>query len=155
MTKETIKAYWQKFLSTLPKDSPMRSKTYYEGGYGDSPALADELVQLILIGKKTASCSSLWEHEAEGEPPHKVGDIWVELDGSGNPICITETIEVTFRKYNEVDAQFGYDEGEGDQSLQYWREAHKNYFSRILPKIGREFSEDMPLVCERFRVIHR
>ena len=155
MTEETIKAYWQTFLSTLPADSPYHSKTPSEGGYGDSPELMDELIQLVLDGKKTATCGSLWEFEVEGEPPPKVGDVWIELDGDGNPACITETVDVTIRKYNEVDADFARAEGEGDLSLEYWREAHKDYFSRTLPKIGKEFSEEISLVCERFRVIYK
>ena len=154
MTTEAIKTYWQKFLSTIPADSPYHSKTYSEGGYGDSPELMDELIQLVLQGRKTATCSSLWEWEAEGNPIPKVGDVWIEFDGNDNPVCITETVEVTIRNYNEVDADFARAEGEGDLSLEYWREAHKNYFSRVLPKIGKEFSEEMPLVCERFRVIY-
>ena len=155
MTKESVNAYWQKFLSTLPADSPYRAKTFTEGGYGDSPELANELIQLILIRRKTATCGSLWQQEAEGTPLPKVGDIWVELDEYGNPVCITETLEVTVQKYNEVGADFARDEGEGDLSLDYWRKAHKNYFSRVLSKIGREFSEDMLLVCERFKVIYQ
>ncbi len=155
MSEETVKAYWQKFLSAIPADSPYHSKTYSEGGYGDSPELMDELIQLVLEGKKTATCGSLWEWEAEGNPIPKVGDVWIELDGSDNPVCITETVEVTIRKYNKVDADFARAEGEGDLSLEYWREAHKNYFSRTLSKIGREFSEEMPLICERFKVIYK
>jgi uncharacterized protein YhfF len=155
MTEASIRAYWQIFLSTLPPDSPYHTKSYSKGGYGDSPQLANELVQLLLIGKKTATCGSLWEWEDEGKPLPQAGDIWVEADGSGTPVCITETTEVTIRKYNEVDADFARAEGEGDRSLKYWRQAHKNYFSRTLPKIGREFSEDMPLVCERFKVIYK
>jgi uncharacterized protein YhfF len=154
MTKGSIEAYWQKFLSTLSSDSLYHTKTYSEGGYGDSPELMNELIQLVLIGRKTATCGSLWEWEAEDRPLPTVENVWVELDGSGNPVCITETVEVTIRKYNEVDADFAREEGEGDLSLDYWREAHKNYFSRVLLKIGKEFSEDMPLVCERFRLIY-
>ena len=155
MTKGSIEAYWQKFLSTLSSDSPYHTKAYSEGGYGDSPELMDELIQLVLIGKKTATCGSLWEWEAEDKPLPTAGDVWVELDGSRNPVCITETVEVTIRKYNEVDADFAREEGEGDLSLKYWREAHRNYFSRVLRKIGKEFSEDMPLVCERFQLIYK
>jgi len=155
MTNETFEAYWQKFLSTLPADSPYHTKTYSEGGYGDSPELANELVQLVVEGKKTATCGSLWEWEAEGNPIPQVGDIWIELDGNDNPVCITETVEVTIRNYNEVDADFARNEGEGDLSLEYWRRAHRNFFSRTLPKIGREFSEETPLVCERFKVIYK
>jgi uncharacterized protein YhfF len=54
-----------------------------------------------------------------------------------------------------VDEEFARAEGEGDLSLAYWRRTHKHFFSRSLPAIDREFSEDMPLVCERFRVIYK
>ena len=43
----------------------------------------------------------------------------------------------------------------GDRSLEYWREAHWRFFSRTLPNIDKEPATDMPLVCERFRVIYR
>ena len=155
MTKETIKKYWEEFLASLPPDSPYRSKSYVAEGWGDSSALADELGALIVQGTKAATCSALWEWEAEGNPIPQVGLITIALDGRGEPLCIVETVEVTVRKYNEVDADFAREEGEGDLSLDYWREAHRNYFSRVLPKIGLEFSEEMPLVCERFRVIYK
>lgn len=154
MTKETVQIYWEQFLSSLPPASPYHAKTYIAEGWGDGPAMADELGTLIAQGIKTATCSSLWEWEAEGDPTPEPGLITIVLDGVGEPLCIVETVEVTVRKYNEVDAEFAHEEGEGDLSLNYWREAHRNFFSRALPKIGKEFSEEMPLVCERFRVIY-
>ena len=152
---KSINDYWQKFLSTLPADSPYLSKKYVAEGWGDSPRMADELGTLIAQGTKTGTCSALWEWEAEGNPIPKVGLVTIVLDGKGEPLCIVETIEVFIRNYNEVDADFARAEGEGDLSLEYWREAHKNFFSRTLPKIGKEFSEEMPLVCERFRVTYK
>lgn len=117
--------------------------------------MADELGALIVQGTKTATCSALWEWEAEGNPVPKVGYLTIALDGRGEPLCIVETTEISIHNYNEVNADFAREEGEGDLSLNYWREAHRNYFSRVLPKINKEFSEDMPLVCERFRVIYK
>ncbi len=155
MTDQEVRAYWQNFLSMLPADSPYRTKSYVAESWGDSPELADELGDLIVRNIKTATCSALWEWEAQGKPiPHE-GLLTVVLDGHGTPLCIVETTEVTIRKYNEVDSDFAQAEGEGDFSLDYWRQAHRNYFSRILPKFGKEFSEDMPLVCERFKVIYK
>ena len=111
--------------------------------FGDSPALADELLDLVLRGVKTATCST------EDEPNlSKPGERWIVLDGAGHPRCVIESTEVTFRRYGEVDAAFAHDEGEGDRSLAHWREAHRNYFSRL-----GKFSEDMMLMCERFRLI--
>lgn len=154
MSNDTVEAYWQEFLVTLPANTPYRSKTYIFEGWGDGPEMADELGALIAAGTKTATCSSLWEWEAEGESTPDPGLITIVVDGSGRPLGIVETTEVTIRKYNEVDADFAREEGEGDLSLEYWREAHREFFSRYLPKIGKEFSEDMPLVCERFRLIY-
>jgi uncharacterized protein YhfF len=111
--------------------------------FGDGPALADELLDLVMKGIKTATCST------EDEPNTSIpNERWLVLDGRENPRCVIETTEVTYRKFNEVDAAFAHEEGEGDRSLAYWRDAHRRYFGRI----GR-FSEDMMLMCERFRLI--
>jgi uncharacterized protein YhfF len=149
-----IQDYWQTFLSTLPPHSPDRSKSYHAEAWGDGPEMADELGVLIAAGTKTGTCSALWEWEAEGEPLPDAGTVTVVVDGRGEPLCIVETTEVTIRKYNEVDADFARAEGEGDLSLAYWQEAHRRFFSRSLPKIGLEFSEEMPLVCEGFQLIY-
>lgn len=111
--------------------------------FGDSPALADELVELVIKGIKTATCST--EDEPNTSTP---SERWVVLDGRGEPRCVIESIEVTYRRFNEVDAAFAYDEGEGDRSLAYWRRAHQAYFGRV----GR-YSDDMMLMCERFRLV--
>ncbi len=155
MDEMKIREYWDSFLATLPSDSHYREKKYVAEGFGDHPKLADELGALIVSGIKTGTCSSLWEWQAEGNPIPEVGLISIVLNGVGEPICIIETTEVSQRRFNEVDEDFARSEGEGDLSLRYWREAHTMFFSRILPKFGREFSEDMPLVCERFQVIYK
>ena len=52
MTDESVKAYWETFLSTLPADSPYRSRTYIAEGWGDGPAMADELeLDQVAIGE--------------------------------------------------------------------------------------------------------
>jgi uncharacterized protein YhfF len=117
--------------------------------------MADELGALISAGTKTATCSALWEYEAEGEPLPRVGTKTIVLDGKGDPFCIIETIEVEVRPFDDVDERFAYEEGEGDRSLRYWRDAHWRFFSRTLPKIGKEPTLNMPLVCERFRVVYK
>jgi uncharacterized protein YhfF len=152
--EDRIEAYWRDVLETLPADSPVRDERYVSEAWGDSPRLADELGALIVTGTKTATCSALWEYEAEGEPLPETGMKTIVLDGNNDPLCIVETTEVAVRPYDEVDARFAYEEGEGDRSLEYWRDAHWRFFSRTLPNIGRDPTIYMPLVCERFRVIY-
>jgi uncharacterized protein YhfF len=155
MDSDRIETFWQGYLDTLPEDSPIRDEEYVAEGWSDSPQLADELGALIAAGTKTATCSALWEYEAKGSPLPEAGSKTIVLDGNGDPLCIVETTEVEVRPYDEVDARFAYEEGEGDRSLEYWREAHWRFFSRTLPSMGKEPAADMPLVCERFRVIYR
>jgi uncharacterized protein YhfF len=155
MNKSNIEHYWYAFLASLPPNSRYFGKAYIAEGFGDTPKLADELGQLVASGIKKATCSALWEWEAKGEPIPQPGLLSIVLDGLEHPLCIIETIEVSVSRFNTVDEEFAHDEGEGDLSLEYWREAHAKYFSRVLPKIGRQFIEDMPLVCERFRIIYK
>jgi uncharacterized protein YhfF len=74
----------------------------------------------------------------------------VMRDGSGRPRAIIETVELTQRRFNDVDEAFAFDEGEGDRTLAYWRRAHRNYFGR-----RGQFAPDMLLYCERFRLVGR
>jgi uncharacterized protein YhfF len=155
MEGNRTEAYWRSYVDTLPVNSSARDEQYVAEGWGDSPEMADELGALIASGTKTAACSALWEYEAEGEPLPKVGSKTIFVDGNGNPLCIVEMTEVEVVPYDRVDARFAYEEGEGDRSLAYWRDAHWRFFSRTLPNIGREPTTEMPLVCERFRVIYK
>lgn len=154
MDEGKIEAYWRAYLGTLPEDSPARREAYESWAFGDGPGMADELGALVVSGRKTATCCALWEVEADEESMPQPGGKSVILDGEGEPLCIIETTEVEVRRFEEVDARFASDEGEGDRSLEYWRGAHRRFFTRTLPRIGREFAEDMPLVCERFGVIY-
>jgi len=112
--------------------------------FGDTPELADEMLELVLLGKKTATCWAV----AEGDKGVVVGKRWIVKDGLGRPGAILETVELKRARFQEVDAAFAHDEGEGDRSLGYWRRAHAGYFTR-----RDEFSPDMELYCERFRLI--
>jgi uncharacterized protein YhfF len=129
----------------MAENADMDWRSLERFSFGDSPELADELAELVLAGKKRATC---W---AAGEGPKThVGKQWVVLDGSGVPIAVIETIELTQRRFDEVDAAFAFDEGEGDRTLASWRRAHRNYFSR-----QGAFAPDMPVYCERFRLVAR
>jgi uncharacterized protein YhfF len=112
--------------------------------FGDSPALADELLALVLAGRKTATC---WA-ASEGGKGVEIGKRWIVKDGQGRARAVVETVELTRRRFKEVDAAFAFDEGEGDRSLGWWRSAHTNYFTR-----RGEFAPRMEVYCERFRLV--
>ena len=111
--------------------------------FGDNQDLADELAALVLEGKKIATCWAAVQGLLT-----EVGKRMVLLDGAGRPRAVIETVELTHRRFPDVDPAFAYDEGDGDRTLAYWRKAHETYFSRL-----GQFTPNMLLWCERFRVV--
>ncbi|CAN5920990.1 ASCH domain-containing protein [soil metagenome] len=122
--------------------------------FGDSPEMADRLLALVLDGSKTATAGAFWHHETGGEPVPVVGELSIVLDGVGAPRCLLRTTEVLIVPFDAVDADFARDEGAGDRTLGWWRAVHEAYFRRTLPAVGREFTPDMPIVCERFELLY-
>lgn len=152
-----VAAYWQLYCDSLAQTGKSIPTHYSAWGFGDSPAMADELGALVVAGVKTATASLEWvfalETDADDEVMPQVGDFNLILNGKGEPLCIYETVEVQVKPYDAVDAAFAFDEGEGDRSLTYWREEHWRFFTRECERIGRTPSTQMPVVCERFRVV--
>ncbi len=111
--------------------------------FGDGPALADALLELVLAGRKTATC---WA-DVEGQKT-SVGQRWVVEDGAGRPRAVIETVSLAQVRFEEVDDRFAFDEGEDDRSLAAWRREHETYFRRL-----GQFAPGMLLWCERFRLV--
>ena len=144
-------AYWASFRGTHPEVE--RDRLYEVFHFGDSEQMADELSALVLAGTKRATASSLWTFEAQGRRPPARGDMSIVTTLSGQALCIIETVGVETHPFLAVDASFAFDEGEGDRSLASWRRAHARYFERECARLGRPFVQDMPVVCERFRLV--
>lgn len=115
--------------------------------FGDSAELSAWLLELVRSGTKTATCGGLAEYGAGGEKMPAVGRRDIALHWDGTPALVIETVEVTLRRFCDVDAAFALAEGEND-SLEGWRRDHRAYFER-----NGGFDETMTVVCERFRLI--
>jgi uncharacterized protein YhfF len=120
--------------------------------FGDTPALADELLALVLVGPKRATAALVLDFERSGDPLPEPGVHSVVLDGRGEPGCVIRTTEVEVKPFDQVDARFAWDEGEDDRTLETWRKWHGRYFARQCAGWGITFDEGMPVVLERFEL---
>jgi uncharacterized protein YhfF len=111
--------------------------------FGDSPEMADRLLNLVIAGTKHATCWSI----ADGQQTF-VGKQMVVLDGNGTPCAVVETVEIRQCRFCDVDLGFALDEGEGDETLEDWRAGHRAYFER-----NGGFDFEMMLWCERFKLV--
>lgn len=148
-----IQSFWAEFSGSLGHDP---SDRFYEAfHFGDNAPDADELAELVFSGRKRATAGLVWAYESAGKPMPKPGDLSVVTRFSGEPVCVIETQRVEILPFSEVSAEFAATEGEGDGSLDFWRRVHTAYFGRECKRLGREFSERMPVVCEEFAVVFR
>lgn len=146
---------WGEFVdseSPLAASAAGASYSAWQFGYGVEQG--NRLIECVLTGAKRATAGALWAYEAEGEPLPAPGDFSVLLDGNGVARCVIRAVSVEVVAFDEVDASFAYDEGEGDRTLAYWRDVHWEYFVRELESLGRVAAPDMPVVCERFEVVY-
>lgn len=142
---QVTQAYWDDYWKEGKKPESVSAWMF-----GDNP---DYLAQLVTDGVKTATCSGHIFYELENEPIPVINNYSIILNSHENPVAIIKTTEVTLQPMNKVTKEFAFAEGEGDRTLRYWKAVHVNFFKNALSEIGREFSEDMILVCERFIVI--
>lgn len=114
--------------------------------FGDSPALADSLLALVLAGRKTATCGALRDFGGDKEPLPQVGRRDIVLNGAGEEACVIETLSVETKAFDAIPASFTDREGEGPYAE--WRAGHEAYFAR-----NGGFAPDMEIVCETFRLL--
>jgi uncharacterized protein YhfF len=151
MTKSRADEYWDAFLAANPQIG--RDTPYQVWYFGNTMEMAKELAELVITGKKTATASLAKMNELEPDKAPVDNGYSVATDFEGVPMCIIQTTEIHHLPFNEVDANFAFDEGEGDQSLDYWRSVHWDYFAREAAANGFDFNENSIVCCERFRLL--
>lgn len=154
MEHESIKQMWEDYLSSLGENPNNTNKKYTAWHFCDNEQDANELAELVVNGTKKATASLYLSYNTEDELP-KVGDLSVIINWSGEAQCIIKTTNIEIVPYKDVTEEFAATEGEGDKSLEYWRRAHWSYFSREMKEIGKEPTDDMLVVCEKFEVIYK
>ncbi|WP_337010589.1 ASCH domain-containing protein [Pantoea sp. AS142] len=115
--------------------------------FGDSPELASELTTLIIAGKKVASCGSLrsWQEQERLPQP---GGYSIILNREQQPVCVLRTTGLFLTRFDRVTPEMAMLEGEGDLSLDYWRQEHQRYFQR-----AGYFHTEMELIFETFQLV--
>ncbi|BDZ40126.1 ASCH domain-containing protein [Microbacterium suwonense] len=147
---EVLASYWQDLRSTLPELPPEPPEAW---AFGATPEHADGLLELVMSGVKTGTASSVWDYEASGDPMPRVGELSVILDGSGIPRAVIRTSSLLTVPFDEVSEEHAHAEGEGDRTLRAWREIHERFW-RTHSEDPRGWAPDMPVLCERFTLVH-
>ena len=144
---ENTKKYWEDYW----KDKEIPANVVAEQ-FGNEQ-IADELAHLIVIGKKTATCSAHILYEMENSPLPEVGLYTIILDSKEEPVAIIRTTEVQLIKMNEVSEELAILEGEGDLTYKYWYDGHVKFFTEEFQEYNLQFTDNILLVFEHFELI--
>ncbi|QOV10153.1 ASCH domain-containing protein [Viridibacillus arvi] len=142
---------WENFKKLNP-DTP---NNYEVWAFGDTNEMADELVELVIAGTKTATASCHLLYEMEKEPIPLVGLYNIILNGKDEAVAIIKTVSVEVCPFDEVSEEQAYLEGEGDRTLKYWRNVHEAFFRRELEDKKQEFHNKLLIVFERFELVYK
>lgn len=122
--------------------------------FGDTPAMADALAALVLAGQKTATTSAFALYAKDQEPLPQPRGLNIVLDGHEQPVALTYTEAVTIHPFTAITPEIAAKEGEGDLSLDYWRQVHTAFFTREFQAAGLTFDPVTALVVvEEFRLV--
>jgi uncharacterized protein YhfF len=141
------------FFAEFRSASAIASSDYDVVAFGNSHAMADELVALVESGMKRATASLRLEYGEGLLPLPRVGDHVVVVDSRGVPRLIWRTTEIVVKPLAEVDEAFAWDEGEGDRTLDGWLRGHRHYFAQQAEREGFAMSDQIATVFERFVVV--
>ncbi len=143
--------FYDTYFKSLSKAQQAKIKAVSVDYFCADEYNANVCAELILKDEKTASCSMAYWYEHENDPMPEVGALQVVTNWNGEPICIIEITSVSQCAYQDVTPEFAAAEGEGDKSLNWWREAHWDFFSQECDELKITPQEDMILVLERFK----
>ncbi len=152
MRSDAVDRFWEEFCAVNP--AVALGTPYQIWFFGNTREMASELARLVLAGTKTATASLLAVNELNPEDAPRPDGISVVTDFDGDPVCVIQTTEIRHLPFDEVDAEFAADEGEGDLSLDHWRQVHSDYFGREARAGGFEFDGSSIVCCERFRLLY-
>lgn len=146
---------WIRYLRSIGEDPENTSMEYrLVDKFGDNDRSNDALYDLVIRGVKRATTGSVWSCEYDHEPVMKSGDLSIVTNHDASEMCVIRTKRVSIKPFKDVTSDDARIEGEGDGSLEYWRQAHVEFFTHECLRIGKTFSEDMPVVFEEFECVY-
>ena len=137
---DRIELYWQQFLASFLPDAPRPARFGESASFGFTPQDASEISRLVLDDVKTATGSPLWSYQADSKPVPQVGDFWIVIDGTGEPVCVVRTFDVRIIAFDEMPEDYALWGGEGDLSMEFWRRIYWEYIVTECARIGRATS---------------
>ena len=145
-------SFWEKFLKEtgFSKECSCAGDICFDSdGFSN-----DAKILLVLSGKKTAIFSSYDSFFIDNEPLPVQGELYVVLDRSESPVAVIELESVSVIPFRDVNYDMAKREGE-DENIEAWRTRTREILEEEGAVVGFDFSPDMKLVFQTFRIVYK
>ena len=144
--------YWNSFLEKTNRDKEEKCSgdLFFEG----KNFINAELNSIVLTGQKTAFFTTLATFTIDGEPLPVSGELYILVDNQNKPLCVLEMESVNIIPFNEVTWDMAQKEGECS-TFGEWKEKMQEYIEDEGHVLGFDYSEDIKLVFQTFKVIYK
>jgi len=146
-----IEEYWEACRRERPAETAGRG--YRVKCFGSDPAMSRLLLDLIRGGQKTGTFALEWEFEDRPEDRPAPGDLTIVTDAGGEPGALIRIAGTEVVPFSAIGAEHLRHEGPALREPAAWRKVHWAFWTPALRAMGREPSDDMPILVQRFELL--
>lgn len=144
--------YWAKFLKNTNRDS--EDKCSGDLSFEGKGFVQSQINSIVLTGQKQAFFTTFATFTIDNEPLPISGELYILVDNQNKPLCVLEIESVNIIPFNEVTFEMVKKEGEC-ATLGEWKEKMQEYIEDEAHVLGFEYSPDIKLVYQTFKVIYK
>lgn len=144
--------YWANFLKNTNRDS--EDKCSGDLSFEGKGFVQSQINSIVLAGQKQAFFTTLATFTIDNEPLPISGELYILVDNQNKPLCVLEIESVNIIPFNEVTFEMVKKEGEC-ATMGEWKEKMQEYIEDEAHVLGFEYSPDIKLVYQTFKVIYK
>jgi len=149
---KSVSKMWNNFIEANPefKEEALPDADFFHNNKED----ANRLAELTVNGKKKASSGLFSLYKQYNVELPKVGTKQIVTDFDGTAKAIIENVSVDTIPFKKISKEYAkLDMGTDIEPLKKWKKAHWDFFENVLKESEEKPTEDMLVVCVRFKVI--
>ena len=149
---KSVNIMWHNFITSNPdfKKEAQPESWYFHNNKKD----ANRLALLTLYKQKSASSGLYSWYKDANVDLQKIGTKHIITDFDGKAIAIIEITKVDTIAFNKITNEYAeMDMGTKIDGLKKWKKAHWDFFESAMEENGDKPTEEMLVVCERFKTI--
>jgi uncharacterized protein YhfF len=144
--------YWANFLKNTNRD--LEDKCSGDLCFEGKGFVQSQINSIVLVGQKQAFFTTLATFTIDDEPLPISGELYILVDNQNKPLCVLEIESVNIIPFNEVTFEMVKKEGEC-ATMGEWKEKMQEYIEDEAHVLGFEYSPDIKLVYQTFKVIYK